>query len=116
MSDAETDRLSKRDREPRDPRQVSMPVATVGALLTSVLSSFGSGAFVANRAESAQREGQIRVELKLEQVAGELRRVADDNRVALTELRSADRAIDERVRALELQDARRGGATPGGPR
>ena len=121
MSDPSTERLDRdrARREPGEAKQLSMPVATVGALLVSLLSSVGSGTFVSSRASDAQRErdtrdaeGRVRVEARLEALQGEVRRASEMAATYWTELRAQDRSMDERLRAVELQQAR----GPTGPR
>jgi hypothetical protein len=106
----------EREREPRDQRQVSMPVATVGALLSAMLAGGGGSYLTGSSITTTMREGQIRLEAQVTALRDDVRRVADDQRAALSRLEGRDQAIDERVRVLELDAARRNGATPGGPR
>lgn len=112
--DPSTDRYSKRGD--REPRQVSLPIATVGALMSAMLAG-GSGSYLTGSTlTTTMREGQIRLEAQVQGLRDDVRRVADDQRAALARLEARDAGFDERVRVLEIDAARRNGATPGGPR
>lgn len=89
-------------------RSLSIPVATVAALLSAMLAG-GSGSYLTGSSVSAtMREGQIRMEGQLQALRDEVRRLGDDQRAVIVRLDAADRALDERLRSVELHQARAG--------
>lgn len=106
MADDETTRTPRRSAE----RSVSIPLAAVSALGSAVLAGGGGSYLTGSSVTGAMREGQIRMEGRLDAIRDEVRRLGDDQRAALGRLEATDRALDERLRALELESARRAGA------
>lgn len=104
MAETETKRFERTG----DARQVSMPVATVAALLASFVSAGGTSSLMG----SSAREGQIRIEGRLDAMAAEMRRQGDDQRTGLAVINARLDAQDDRLRAVELHQARSGGPAP----
>lgn len=89
-------------------RQVTIPVAAVAALLTAVLAGGGGSYLTGSSVSATMREGQIRMEGQLQAVRDELRRIGDDTRAGFARVDGNVRDLDQRVRAVELHQARQG--------
>lgn len=94
------------DDEAKPARSLSIPVATVAALLSAVLAG-GSGSYLTGSSVSAtMREGQIRMEGQLQALRDEMRRIGDDTRAGFARVDAQARDQDQRLRAVELHQAR----------
>lgn len=108
-TDAKRDDSGESDRQPRT---LSVPVATVAALLSAVVAGGGGSYLTGSSVSATMREGQIRMEGQLQSLRDEVRRLGDDQRAVIVRLDAADRAMDERIRAVELHMARMGATPP----
>lgn len=96
MSDGETKRYEKADR------QLSMPVAAVVALVGSLVSGGVSAKVTGGSAEA----GMVRMEAKIEALQDSVTRQGESVRDVVLRLDARDVALDERLRAVELHQAR----------
>jgi hypothetical protein len=104
---------ARRSRSLAPERAVTLPIAAVASLLSAMLAGGGGSYMTGASVTGAMREGQIRLEGRLDQLHEQVRRIHEDQRAALGRMEATDRAHDDRIRALELDAARRSaGAGP----
>lgn len=100
------------DETKNGPRQLTMPVATVAALVIAIVTGLTSGGVASSSSAQQQREGQIRLEAGMQQLRDELRRIGDDTRAGFARNDARFDGHDARLRAVELHQARDGAPSP----
>lgn len=99
---------TKRYERSSETKQLSMPVATVAALVTALVSG-GAAAGISGSSTSA---AMVRVETQIEGMRDEQRRSSDTLQAVVLRLDARDAGLDERLRAVELRLERLGGQPP----
>lgn len=114
MSDETREPTTDRHRKPRDP---SIPTSVVASLLSAIVAG-GGGSFATGWSVSGtMREGQLRLEARLDRLEETVRRSVEASSAAVSQLAADGREREGRIRALELWRAQveaRGGS--GAPR
>lgn len=102
-------------------RQLTMPVATAAALVIAIVTGLTSGGLASSSSSATVRESMVRMEGELKALRDEVRRQGDEQaraaarmeaemRAGFARLDATDRGHDERLRAVELHQARQQGA------
>lgn len=115
------------DEPPREPttdrhrkqREPTLPVGVVGHLISSVVAALLSGGIVAKQSSDSSiaqqqqaREGQLRLEARIDALVAEVRRGAEQASASVARLEADGREREGRIRALELWRAQVEARTP----
>jgi hypothetical protein len=86
----------------RKPREGSIPTSVVASLVSAVLAG-GGGSFATGWSVSGtMREGQLRLEARLDRLEETVRRATEASAAAVVRLETDGREREGRIRALEL--------------
>lgn len=104
------------DRDRLRDRQVSLPISSLVALVAALGAGGISTGVTEGRAASAVERLELRMDARLSALEREIQRQAEDYRAGMARVEAEGRDQEQRLRALELKEERRGARESSGPR